>query len=151
MANRAFRRDMATLDNELIFVPGVIHVSGTTDADPTKTTVTHTLTGTLGTGSIGVQHNASGSFLIVMKDVYPRKQFFGATVASYTGLNDLFVVEDLYTTKMGALAYASGSNATNGEGGTSQVGFKIINGSSVYEPTGSIDVNVLLVLKNSSV
>lgn len=150
MANRSFKRNIATLDNELVILAGTITISGSTIggvAYPLSASITHTLSGALGTGSVGVTHPNTGSFAIVLQDVYPRLQAAQFTLFDGATGQNMRVVGNPDLTFMGALAVASGSS------NTSQVGFKTVSGSNgaVFEPTGSIQVHATLFLKNSTV
>jgi hypothetical protein len=148
MANRSFKRNIATLENELVLVEGTISLSGSLIggvAYPLSCSISHTLTGAIGTGSVGVTHPNTGSFLIVLQDVFPRLQAAQFTLFADAATN-MRVVGNPNNTRMGADAVASGSS------NTSQVGFYLVSGSGgVFEPTGSVQVHVSLALKNSTV
>jgi len=148
MANRAYKRNVATLENELVLLQGVISISGSSVggvAYPVSASIVSSLTGSSTQLTAGVVHTDPGSFIIVLNDVYPRLQSAQFTLFAEPGTG-MTVVGNVSKTMMGAFAAASGSS------NTSQVGFFLCSGSGgVYEPTGSVQVHVALSLKNSTV
>lgn len=161
MANRAVKRTIGTLQNELTYFEGQIVITGPYGA-PGSSILVNGLTGSLPTllsGSSANQFTSqftvnrfqSGSYALNLKDVWPKllsAQF--SLGASGSQLPTWFVEHD---------SGVPGRSDVTGSAGCNQVGFRLMSGSTTANPTladpsGSINamtINVSLAFANSTV
>jgi len=141
MANRSWKRNIATLDNELVLYQGVIHLSGSTTGSNQNVGISHSITGS---GAASVTRLATGSYRIRLDDSFVGLRSAQFELFPYSNLTTLRIFGDKDRTIM------------SGSTGKTEICFNLLSGSTsanpvAYDPTGSIDVHVSLRLKNSSV
>jgi hypothetical protein len=163
MANRAVKRNIQTLQNELALLEGQIVISGPYGA-PGSSILVNGLTGSLPTVLSGSSPNQfssqftvtrvqSGSYILSLKDVWPRLLACQLTLgASGSQMTSWSVQQDTGVPPRFDTTSSAGMN---------QVGFRLLSGSVsadggrvLADPSGSINaltVNVSLALANSDV
>lgn len=168
MANRAVKRDISTLQNELFLCYGQVILSASNGVPQTAITV-NGLTGTLPTllsgsspnqftSQYAVLRNGSGSYSIQMQDVWPRllsAQFTLGTSGSIAGAAPQHSGFKVFQNTTQQARYDTTSSS-----GVNAVGFSLVSGSNndtagfiLKDPTGGLPlvINVSLAFANSSV
>jgi hypothetical protein len=167
MANRAFRRDSCTLQNEQVIIEGQIVLSSSAGGVVQGRISVNGLTGSLPTVISGglnsspnttvsqytVQRVQSGSYILFLKDTYPKLLDFqvqasasGSNFSSFSARHDT----GLQTNSLSALS-----------GGVNQIGISVFSGSflsptgglTLADPvgTGVLTLDIHLALANSTV
>lgn len=161
MANRAFKRQIATLDTELVLINGQVILSSSGGGIGQSNILVNGLTGSLPTVLSGsspnqfnstftVQRVTSGSYRVKLADVYAKLQrvelcigFSGSSAPTYMGYG---VIHD---------TGVPGRYDTTSSSGFNQFGFTIVNNASgsfsAVDPTSTpLTINISLALANTS-
>lgn len=163
MSNRAVKRNIATLQNELQFIEGQIVVKGPFGGVGSSLLV-NGLTGSLPTVLSGSSPNQfasqytvtrvqSGSYLLQLGSLFPRLLDVQLTMGVASGSNDVYW-DVRQATDAPARWDLTGSAGNQAQGGVNQIGFVLIkSGSTLADPAASetLTVNVSLAMANSSV
>lgn len=163
MANRAVKRNIQTLQNELALIQGQVSIKGPFGGVGSSIQV-NGLTGSLPTLLSGsspnqfasqftVQRVQSGSYLLLMKDVWPKLLSVQLTPGVASGSTDVKwgVMQAIDAPARWDLTGSAGSQA---QAGFNQLGFILVNsGSTLADPLAgeTVVVNVALALANSTV
>lgn len=156
MANRAVKRNIQTLQNELAFVEGQIVFAGPYGGVSSSISV-QGLTGSLPTVLSGSSPNQfvstftvtrvqSGSYLVKLADAWPKLLDVQLTMGVASGTNDLNWSAKQATD-------AAPRYDTTGSAGFNQLGLLLIkSGSTLADPVAgeTLTVNVSLALANSN-
>lgn len=155
MANRAFKRDIATLQNELVLISGRViftpRADGIAQTDITtvgfKGLIPQVLSGSSPsqfTSQYPVVRNISGSYILKLADSYPQ-----LLASSFELCASGSVIANFDTRRDTGVPLSASAAGT----GVTQVGFALYNTSSLADPTTAapFEVDVILFLANSTV